>query len=308
MADLFVNGIILGSIITLGAIGVTLIADILNFFNFAHGDMLSFGAYLALFFVGAMPSWGNFPGLSFGPQMILGIVFSMVIMSGFALFFDKVLFKPLRERGSSELFLALSSLGVAFILRSIIRLVWGPQAQYYGGLQMANRYPLGITIKPDEFFIVGTALFLVITVYLFLKRTKIGKAMRAASDNETLARVTGINTESVVNWTWIIAVSLTAAAGILYGIQVQIRPIMGWNILIPIFVAVVVAGVGDVWGAMVGAMIIGVAQEMLTGVLQNIFNAMDLDVLMTAYKPAIAFVLMVIVLLFRPQGIFGTGE
>ncbi len=308
MADLFVNGIILGSIFTLGAIGVTLIADILNFFNFSHGDMLSFGAYLALFFVGILPGWADFPGLSFGPAMILAIVFSMGIMAAFALFFDKVLFKPLRERGSSELFLALSSLGVAFIFRSIIRLVWGPQAQYYGGLQMANRYPLGITIKPDEFFIVGTALFLVVVVYLFLKRTKIGKAMRAASDNKTLARVTGINTEEVVNWTWIIAVSLTAAAGVLYGIEVQLRPIMGWNILIPIFVAVVVAGVGDIWGAMVGAMIIGVAQEMLTGVLQNLFNSLNIDVLMTAYKPAIAFVLMVIVLLFRPQGIFGTGE
>ncbi len=308
MADLFVNGLILGSIFTLGAIGVTLIADILNFFNFAHGDMLSFGAYLALFFVGILPSWGNFPWLSFGPSMIFGIVFAMVVTAAFALFFDKVLFKPLRERGASELFLALSSLGVAFILRSIIRLVWGPQAKYYGGLQMARQYPLGITVKPDEFFIVGITLFLVISVYLFLKRTKIGKAMRAASDNETLARVTGIDTERVVNWTWIIAVSLTAAAGVLYGIEVQLRPIMGWNILIPIFVAVVVAGVGDLWGAMVGAMIIGVAQEMLTGILQNLFNALDLDVLMTAYKPAIAFVLMVIVLLVRPQGIFGTGE
>ncbi|MFP4135578.1 MAG: branched-chain amino acid ABC transporter permease [Candidatus Acetothermia bacterium] len=308
MADLFVNGLILGSIFTLGAIGVTLIADILNFFNFAHGDMLSFGAYLALFFVGVMPNWGNFPALSFGPAMILAIVFAMVVMSAFALFFDKVLFKPLRERGASELFLALSSLGVAFIFRSIIRLVWGPQAKYYGGLQMTKRFPLGITVKPDEFFIVGTALFLVVVVYLFLKQTKIGKAMRAASDNKTLARVTGIDTEEVVNWTWIIAVSLTAAAGVLYGIEVQLRPIMGWNILIPIFVAVVVAGVGDLWGAMVGAMIIGVAQEMLTGVLQNVFDALELDVLMTAYKPAIAFVLMVIVLLFRPQGIFGTGE
>lgn len=308
MADLFVNGLILGSIFTLGAIGVTLIADILNFFNFAHGDMLSFGAYLALFFVGIMPSWGDFPGLSFGPAMILAIIFAMVVMAAFALFFDKVLFKPLRERGSSELFLALSSLGVAFILRSIIRLVWGPQAQYYGGLQMTKEYPLGITIKPDEFFIVGTALFLVVVVYLFLKQTKIGKAMRAASDNKTLARVTGIDTEKVINWTWIIAVSLTAAAGVLYGIEVQLRPIMGWNILIPIFVAVVVAGVGDLWGAMVGAMIIGVAQEMLTGVLQNMFDVLDIDVLMTAYKPAIAFVLMVVVLLFRPQGIFGTGE
>jgi len=308
MADLFVNGLILGSIFTLGAIGVTLIADILNFFNFAHGDMLSFGAYLALFFVGILPSWGNFPWLSFGPSMIFGIVFAMVVTAAFALFFDKVLFKPLRERGASELFLALSSLGVAFIFRSIIRLVWGPQAKYYGGLQMARQYPLGITVKPDEFFIVGITLFLVISVYLFLKRTKIGKAMRAASDNETLARVTGIDTERVVNWTWIIAVSLTAAAGVLYGIEVQLRPIMGWNILIPIFVAVVVAGVGDLWGAMVGAMIIGVAQEMLTGILQNLFNALDLDVLMTAYKPAIAFVLMVVVLLVRPQGIFGTGE
>jgi branched-subunit amino acid ABC-type transport system permease component len=308
MADLFVNGIILGSIFTLGAIGVTLIADILNFFNFAHGDMLSFGAYLALFFVGIMPNWGTFPWLSFGPSMIFAIIFAMIVTAAFALFFDRVLFKPLRERGASELFLALSSLGVAFIFRSIIRLVWGPQAKYYGGLQMARRYPLGITIKPDEFFIVGTALFLVVAVYLFLKKTKIGKAMRASSDNKTLARVTGIKTEKVVIWTWIIAVSLTAAAGVLYGIEVQLRPIMGWNILIPIFVAVVVAGVGDLWGAMVGAMIIGVAQEMLTGLLQDMFNALDLDVLMTAYKPAIAFVLMVIVLLVRPQGIFGTGE
>ncbi|MFP3953807.1 MAG: branched-chain amino acid ABC transporter permease [Candidatus Bipolaricaulota bacterium] len=308
MADLFVNGIILGSIITLGAIGVTLIADILNFFNFAHGDMLSFGAYMAFFFVGVFPSWGNFPFLSFGPSMILAIILAMIVTAAFALFFDKVLFKPLRHRGASELFLALSSLGVAFIFRSIIRLVWGPQAKYFGGLQMARRYPLGITIKPDEFFIVGTALFLVIVVYLFLTRTKIGKAMRAASDNETLARITGIDTERVVNWTWIIAVSLTAAAGVLYGIQVQLRPIMGWNILIPIFVAVVVAGVGDLWGAMVGAMIIGVSQELLTGLLQDMFNSLNVDVLMTAYKPAIAFLLMIIVLLFRPQGIFGTGE
>jgi len=309
MADLFVNGIILGSIITLGAIGVTLIADILNFFNFAHGDMFSFGAYMTLFFLGIFPNWGTFPGLTFGPAMIVAALLAMGITAAFALFFDRILFKPLRERGASSLFLALSALGVAFIFRSIIRLVWGPQVQYYSrALQMAKRFPMGITIKPDEFFIVGAAFFLVLVVYLFLKRTKMGKAMRAASDNETLARVTGIDTEKVVIWTWIIAVSLTAAAGILYGIEVQLRPIMGWNILIPIFVAVIVGGVGNLWGALVGGMIIGVAQELLTGVLQNMFNAMNVDVLMSAYKPAVAFVLMIIVLLVRPEGIFGTGE
>lgn len=309
MADLLVNGIILGSIITLGAIGVTLIADILNFFNFAHGDMFSFGAYLALAFIGILPNWGTFPGLTFGPGMIIAAILAMGITSLIALFFDRVLFKPLRERGSSSLFLALSALGVAFILRSIIRLVWGPQVQYYSRtLQLARKFPFGITVKNDEFFIVGAAFFLVLVVYLFLKNTKMGKAMRASSDNKTLARITGIETEKVVIWTWIIAVSLTAAAGILYGIEVQLRPIMGWNILIPIFVAVIVGGVGDLWGAMVGGMIIGISQELLTGVLQNLFNFLDMDVLMTAYKPAVAFVLMVVVVLFRPQGIFGKGD
>lgn len=309
MADLLVNGIILGSIITLGAIGVTLIADILNFFNFAHGDMFSFGAYLALSFLGLFPDWGTFPSLTFGPGMILAAILAMAVTAALALLFERILFNPLRQRGSSPLFLALSALGVAFILRSIIRLVWGPQVQYYSrALQEAIHFPLGITVKPDEFFIVGAALVLVLTVYLFLTKTKMGKAMRASSDNETLARITGIETSKVVTWTWIIAVSLTAAAGILYGIEVQLRPIMGWNILIPIFVAVIVGGVGDLWGAMVGGMIIGISQEMLTGVLQNVFDQVGLDVLMTAYKPAVAFVLMIIVLLIRPQGIFGKGE
>lgn len=309
MVDLLVNGVILGSIITLGAMGVTLIADILNFFNFAHGAMFTLGAYLALFFTGILPNWGTFPYLTFGPAMIVAALLSMIITSVVALFADRVLFKSLRKQGASSLFLALSALGVAFMIRSLIQFIWGPQVRYYTTqLQMVIEYPLGITIRPDEFFILGAVLILILVVYLFLRFTRMGKAMRAASDNEVLAEITGIETDHVVIFTWILGASLAAAGGILYGIEVQLRPIMGWTFIIPIFVAVVVAGVGDLWGAMVGAMIIGISQELLTGVLQNMFDAMKFDVQMSVYKPAIAFVMMVLVLLFRPQGIFGHGE
>lgn len=309
MADLLVSGIIYGSIIALGAIGLTLISSILNFFNFAYGDMFSLGAFVTLLFLGLLPDWGPFVGLSFGWSMVVATLFSVVIMLVVILVIDRFFFKPLRKFEASSLFMSLASLGLAFIIRAVVNLVWGPEIRYYStAIQISRKLPLGIRVKPDEFFVVLCALTLVVLVYLFLKRTRMGKAMRAMSDNAVLAKASGVETNRVIMWTWIIAGVLITVAGTLYGIQVQLRPIMGWHFLIPLFVAVIMGGVGSFWGAMVGGMVIGVSEEMITGAIQNIFDAMAIEANMSVYKPAVAFVLVVIILLLKPHGIFGKEE
>ncbi|GAG20895.1 unnamed protein product, partial [marine sediment metagenome] len=184
-----------------------------------------------------------------------------------------------------------------FCLRNIIQFIWGPQPQYYiKAIQIARKIPLlGIRIKPDEVFIIIVVALLVIGLHFFLQKTKMGKAMRAASDNMELARVSGIDTEKVIMWTWAIAAALAAAGGILVGIEDKfITPDMGWQMLLPIFAAVILGGIGNPYGAMAGGMIIGLSGEISTAFIS------------TAYKPAVAFIIMVIVLIIKPRGLFGT--
>ena len=138
-----------------------------------------------------------------------------------------------------------------------------------------------------------TVLSLVVLLHLFLQRTKMGKAMRATADNMELARVSGIDTERVIIWTWGIGGALVAAGGILYGIDVQLHPYMGWNFLLPLFAATILGGIGNMYGALVGALVMGVAQQVSTAYL------------LPTYKPAVAFIVMILILLVRPQGIFG---
>ena len=306
MGDFLVSGIVVGSIITLGAIGVTLVASILNLFNFAHGSLFTLGAYFTLSFLNLLPNWGTFHPLSFGPAMVLAAFLSMAATAVVALLFDRLLLRPLRLRGATSLFLALSTLGLAFILRAAINLIWGPEVKYYTlTIQKARNLPLGISITPDELFIIITTLVLVLLLQLFLRRTKMGKAMRAMADSAALARVCGIGTDRVIIWTWIIAGALAAVAGTLYGIKVQLRPLIGWNLLIPLFAAVIVGGIGSFRGALAGGMIIGIAQEVIVGATQDLFIKLHINALMSVYKQAVVFMLLIIVLLLRPRGIWG---
>ena len=199
MLQLIVYGLISGSILALGAIGLTLIYGILNFANFAHGDLMALGAYLVLFFRVslALPMWLSF---------ILGILCTALL--GVCL--DRVWFRPLRQRQARAAILAISSLGLALILQNLIRMLWGPQAQYYS---RAIHFPftvpvLQVRLNTQQVLIFAIALGLVILVSLFLQRTKLGKAMRATSDNFNLALVSGIDTERVVLWTWLLGAGL----------------------------------------------------------------------------------------------------
>jgi branched-chain amino acid transport system permease protein len=281
--QLIVYGLISGSILALGAIGLTLIYGILNFANFAHGDLMALGAYLVLFFRVslALPMWLAFT---------LGVLCTALL--GVCL--DRVWFRPLRQRQARAAILAISSLGLALILQNLIRMLWGPQAQYYS---RAIHFPftvpvLQVRLNMQQVLIFAIALGLVILVSLFLQRTKFGKAMRATSDNFNLALVSGIDTERVVILTWLLGAGLAAAGGVLLGMSVRLQPIMGWDLLLPIFAATILGGIGSPYGAMAGAVIIGLAEELSTPFIPN------------EYKTAVSLVLLVLVLLVRPRGLF----
>jgi len=307
--DLLLSGIIYGSIITLGAIGLTLMSDILNFFNFAYGDFFTLGAFCTLAFLGIIPDMGTFAGLSFGWSMVFSVFLSIVVTVSVMLLFDYIFFRRLREIGVSSLFLSLASLGIAFIIRAVVNIIWGPKVRYYSTtIQKSRILPLGMSLKPDEGVILVSAIVLLFLVYFFLKRTRTGKAMRAVSDNKVLAQASGVNTDRVIMWTWIISGVLAAVGGTFYGIQVQLSPTMGWSFLIPLFVAVIMGGVGSFWGALLGGMTIGISEELITGLIQNMFTMVDIKANVSVYKPAVAFVLVVIILLLKPYGLLGKKE
>lgn len=301
--ELVVNGLFVGAIIALGAIGLSLLYGILNFAHIAHGDFMTLGAYIAFFLLGTVfPSMGlESTGLgpfTFGYPLFLVIPLTMLILAAIAIGLDISVYRLLRRRGVSRVLLAMTSLGVAIALRGIVQVIWGGGTEQYPRLSKPfYQLPMGVRIPPDSIFIGALVLVLVVALYLFLTRTKMGKAMRATSDNLELARVSGINTERVIWWTWAIGAALAATAGVLLAIfQAQLYPIMGWRFVIPLFAAVILGGIGNPYGALVGALIIGVSAEVST------------QWLTPAYKPAIAFLIMIVTLLLRPRGIFGVKD
>lgn len=300
MLELIVYGIVLGSIMSLGAIGITLIYGILRFGNFAHGDLMTAGAYVALFFVTGPLAWIGVPDTTFGPfsfgwRMLIAFPFSMIAVGGIAILLDRVLYQNLRNRGAGRVTLSMSALGASFIIRMGVLIIWGADYTFYrpGLIRPALELPGGIKIRPDQIFILIVVSVLVTALHLFLKKSRMGKAMRATSDNMELARLSGIEIQKIIYLTWGISGSLAAAAGILYGIDVQVHAGMGWNFLIPLFTAAILGGLGNVYGALAGGLIIGVVQQVSTAFL------------LPTYKTAVAFIIMIVLLLIRPQGIFG---
>ena len=294
--QLMVYGLISGAILSLGGIGLSLTYSVLRFSNFSHGDLITVGAYFSLAFLALTGKLGipnrGFLGLSFGGGMLVAMVLTMGATAGVAVLLDRLIYRRLRK--AHPVLLLMTSVGVAFVLRNAVLFSAGPNAMYYSQRIQRAMVLWGIRVKPDHFFILAVALLCVVSVWLFLTRTKIGKAMRAMADNPDLAKVTGINTERVVMWTWVIGASLAAIAGTLAGIENKlILPELGWQMLLPLFSSVILGGIGNPYGAMVGGMIIGLSGEISTAFVSP------------AYKPAVAFVILVIILILRPKGLFG---
>ncbi|MEM9508461.1 MAG: branched-chain amino acid ABC transporter permease [Cyanobacteria bacterium P01_E01_bin.35] len=278
--QLIVNGIAIGSILALAAIGLTLTYGILKLSNFAHGDFMTLGAYL---------TWlANTSGLNIWLAMILGAMGTIIAM----LIAEYLLWKPMRDRRASDTTLIIISIGLALFVRNGILLLYGGSNQQYQ-LPVVKALEFGdLRIAFYRLIVVGLAIAAITTLHLILKNTKMGKAMRAVADNIDLARVSGINVERVVLWTWIITGTLTAFSGAMYGLIAVVRPNMGWFLILPMFASVILGGIGNVYGAIVGAYIIGIAQEL------------SVPFLGSEYKLGVALAIMVVILLARPQGLF----
>ncbi len=280
IAQLLVNGLALGSIIALAAIGLSLTFGILRLPNFAHGDFMTLGAYLILLASGlGLPLW---------PAIFVGAALTALAM----VITEKLVWSRMRARRATSTTLVIISIGLSLFLRNGVILLWGSENQAFA-LPIKTAVDIaGIKVVYYNLIVMGLAVISIMGIHLLLQHTKVGKAMRAVADDLDLARITGVNVDRVVLWTWLITGILTGISGGLYGLITAIRPNMGWFLILPMFAAVILGGIGNPYGAIAGALIIGVAQELSTLVLP------------TEYKLAVALALMMLVLLFRPQGLF----
>jgi branched-chain amino acid transport system permease protein len=304
MLQLIADGLVIGSVVALGAIGLTMTFALLKFSNFGHGELMTWGAYIAFtglaFFVaaggGPMTPIGPF---SFGWQLVVALALAVALTAMLALLVDWLLFTRLRLRRSEPIVLVMASFGAALALRNILLFLWGPIPDYYSReIQIAIRFlPRdvmgGLRITPDQLLVLGVTAATVIGLHLFLTFSTLGRAMRAVAGNPDLARVAGIDTRRVIRWTWIIGAGLAAMAGVMAGLTVQVRPTIGMDLLLPLFAAAILGGIGNVYGAVLGGLIVGLAESFATPLVG------------AEYRAAVSFLVLIVLLLFRPTGLLG---
>ena len=302
MLQLVADGLIIGSIIALGAIGVTLVYSILRFANFAQGELITWGAYFAwTALIGIAAVFGPMEPIgpfSFGWGLIAALVLSALATAALALLIDALVFRRLRRRGRA-ITLIMASFGAALVLRNLLQFIYGSVPEYYSReIQVAIRFVPrdvlgGLRVTADQLFVLGLTGVAVAGLHLFLTRTTLGKAMRATSVNPQLARVTGIDVDGVIRSTWIVGAVLAAVAGVFSGLTVQLRPQLGLDLLLPLFAASILGGIGSVYGAVIGGLIVGLAESF------------SVPLVGAEYRAATAFAVLIVILLIRPTGIFG---
>jgi neutral amino acid transport system permease protein len=278
-------GLSTGSIYALGAVGLTLVYGILKLTNFAHGDFLAFGAYMAYIV-----------SVSWELPLVVGIAFAMLMTALLGVALEKGMWAPMRARGAGILQLILMSIGLALVIRYGI--------QYFAGTELrsldVNKTDtidfLGLRIGRTQGIVILVGIVTLTFTGLMLRYSLMGKRMRALSDNLDLAETTGIDTSRVILWTWVFAGAFAGLAGVLYGATTQLQPEMGFELLLPIFAAVVLGGIGDAFGALAGGILLGVVVE---------WSTLFVD---AGWKPAVGFVVLILVLIVRPQGIFGKAR
>lgn len=288
----FVPGLVLGSIYALGAIGITLTFGILRFANFAHGETMTLGAYLTLTLTAAAA------GAGLGAHPLLFLPLAMALTAFVVLGMDRLFFRPLRD--GPTIVLVIASFGLMLMVRSLVQVVWGAQLQSFGrGIELPWVLFDSLRIFPKHVVIFLSAVALMLAVHVLLSRTRTGKAMRAMSDSPELARLTGIDTEQVIRATWIVGAGLAAAAGVFLAYDTHIETYLGFKLLLPIFAAALLGGIGRPYGAMAGGLVLGLVEELSTYPWIG-----DAPLLQPGYKAGIAFAIMVAILIWRPSGLF----
>jgi len=298
MIQYVVDGLVNGSIIALGAVGLSITYNVLRFANFAQGEILAIGAYISMAFIVLMGvGIGSIGPVSFGWPLIASIILSVLVTSVVVLSVDWLLFRILRQRSASRITFIIAAFGLSLIVRNVITLIAGAD-QMFLSFYIPKAIPILDTFKvvPDDILILIITAICVVSLHTFLSITTVGKKMRAVAENPVLAMVNGINVKSVIRWSWIIGASLSAIAGTLHAHVTQLDPEMGFELILPMFAALIVGGVTNVYGAVLGGFLIGLTEAFAV--------AIDLS----AYRGGIAFLIMIVVLIVRPQGILGEKE
>jgi neutral amino acid transport system permease protein len=275
VAQAGLNGLTLGVVYALGAVGLTLVYGILRLVNFAHGDFLTFGAYMAYLV-----------NVTWGLPLAAAICFAMATTALLGLFFERVMWRPMRGKGAGWLQLMLMAIGLAFIIRSTVQWFWGSEIRTLDVNLIDSVEFLGLRIGQTELLVVLFGLVVLIGTGLVIRFTLLGKRMRALSDDLDLAETAGIDTRRVI----------TGLAGVLFGALTNLRPELGFELLLPIFAAVILGGIGNPFGALAAGLVLGLVIEWSTLVVEP------------RWKVTFGFVALIIALIIRPQGIFGKGK
>ncbi|MBW8639972.1 branched-chain amino acid ABC transporter permease [Hoeflea sp. WL0058] len=312
------SGMIIGSIYAMGAIGVTMIFGILRFAHFAHGDMMTLGAFVTLIIAALLASAGVVLPC---PIAFAAIIPAMAVTAVLAIGLDRIFYKPLRNAGARPVVLVMASVGVTLMLQGLIRLFAGVRARDMFIDQPKDIFQIpfpgatrAVILTEPQIVLIGFTVVAVLALHLFLTRSRLGKAMRAVSDNPELARITGINTNHVVWATWIIGGGLACAAGSLLSMDVTLKPDLSFNILLPIFAATIVGGIGQPYGAIAGGFLVGFCETLAvfnwSVLLRPIKDSLwfelprNMALVPTEYKLMVPFLILIIVLIYRPTGIF----
>ena len=317
----FVPGLTYGAQLSLGALGVTLVYGILRFSNFAHGDTMAFGTMVTILFTW----WFQSMVLHFGPlpTALLAMPFGILFTALFVLGTDRVVYQFYRKKKSVSTILVIVSVGVMFVMNGLTRFIIGVENRNFEDgerfLITARDFKTltgldeGLAIKTTQVITVVVAILVVAAMFWFLNSTRTGKSMRAFSDNEDLALLSGINPERVVQVTWILAATLATVAGVLYGLDKSFKPFTYFQLLLPIFASAIVGGLGNPLGAIAGGFIIAFSEVMVTYAWKKVATyalpdswAPDglLQLMSTDYKFAVSFSILILVLLFMPTGLF----
>jgi len=316
-----IPGLAYGSQLALGALGVTLIYGILRFSNFAHGDTMAFGTMITIL----VTWWLQAKGITLGPlpTALLALPIGILGCVALLLLTDRLVYRFYREQKAKPMILVIVSTGVMFIMEGLVRLIIGPDDQNFADgarfiisardFKAATGLQEGLAIKTTQGITVVVAVIAVALLFWFLNKTRTGKSMRAYSDNEDLALLSGINPERVVTYTWIIVAALATVAGTLYGLDKSFKPFVYFQLLLPIFASAIVGGIGNPIGAIAGGFVIAFSEVTITYAWKKVLTyllpeswAPDglVQLLSTDYKFAVSFVILLIVLLFRPTGLF----
>lgn len=315
----FIPAAAYGAQLALGALGVTLIYGILRFSNFAHGDTMAFGAAITIFATWALQAIGV--SIYPLPTALLALPIGIAATAVLVLATDRVVYRYYRQKKSDPIILVMASVGVMFIMNGLTRVLIGvDEIRFDDGARFVidvksfrewTGLTEGLALRTTQVITVVLAFLVVWALFWFLNRTRSGKAMRAYSDNEDLALLSGIDPEKVVRMTWIIAAALATIAGVLYGLDKAFKPFNYFQILLPIFAAAIVGGLGSPIGAIAGGFIVAFSEVAITYPWKKVAEYLGFDtgssllqLMSTEYKFAVSFVILIVVLLFRPTGLF----